>query len=612
MSMQAYLDFFKKVSGVNVSFILVAFLFFISMFVSMVTPPFQSPDEIDHLKRAYLLESGTLILDSPKNSSSGGMIDSGFLVYMDVYDRYTQGLKGNISSDFIDYTTSIKWTGIKEFSSTPGTGYYFPIIYFPQATGLFLGEFFDLSIDSSYKLTRLITLLFSCFILVAAFYFYSPSSISLALLFIPMSVFQFASTSLDSISTAVAVLAISVFLRIVVDREKSKSWLIVFLAVCVFILASSRIHALPLVLLIFGTFFYTRRKICIYAGVITSILIMAWLFFAVKSTVDARVSIGLPVSQIALFYMTNPLLFFDVFLNTLTPNTLDFYVKSFFGRLGALEVRFSDIVYNYLYIIFILIFLFSLRVKSIKGDWFARGLLVIPMVGSIFIIFFALLITWNAHPAAIIQGVQGRYFLIPVLLFSYAVSFGSEFGFSKYCSKILNGFLLSALMAFSFYNTTTRVIDYYYIGLESSDFSKISNHKTEYNPGELVKGRSFEQKFIASESKIAQIRVFLATFSRENSGDILLEILDKNDVCVFSKNIMASKIKDNEWFGAEPRKLSVVKGDYYKIRMTSKNGVLGSSITWWASKNDSYPYGNAIVDSVNLVSDFSFEILFSK
>jgi uncharacterized membrane protein len=42
--------------------------------------------------------------------------------------------------------------------------------------------------------------------------------------------------------------------------------------------------------------------------------------------------------------------------------------------------------------------------------------------GMLFIVFFSVLVTWTPHPAAVIEGVVGRYFLIPGILIAYALT----------------------------------------------------------------------------------------------------------------------------------------------------------------------------------------------
>ena len=48
-------------------------------------------------------------------------------------------------------------------------------------------------------------------------------------------------------------------------------------------------------------------------------------------------------------------------------------------------------------------------------------MLIACAFGSLAIIFFAMLISWTPHPASLIDGVQGRYFLIPAMMFAYAL-----------------------------------------------------------------------------------------------------------------------------------------------------------------------------------------------
>ena len=51
---------------------------------------------------------------------------------------------------------------------------------------------------------------------------------------------------------------------------------------------------------------------------------------------------------------------------------------------------------------------------------FRLSLLAIAAL-SFLLIFFALLVTWTPHPAHVITGVQGRYFLVPALLLGYVL-----------------------------------------------------------------------------------------------------------------------------------------------------------------------------------------------
>ncbi|NMQ06099.1 DUF2142 domain-containing protein [Candidatus Accumulibacter phosphatis] len=234
-------------------------LFLACFLSSVIIPPFQSPDEFDHVKRAYLLTQGRIVLDSPEGNSSGGMIDTGLLAYMRSYGNVPFHPDRKLSADEIDEAKSIQWAGAKEFSPAPGTGYYFPLIYAPQATGLIIGEMLGVSVEQSYRLARFFVLVFASLIIAIAFLIHPPSPLVAALLVIPMSLFQFSSASLDGLSTAVSILAISVFMRIAVEKKQARPWLLPVLTGSVILVVGCRVHLLPLILLIFGTFFFYQE-----------------------------------------------------------------------------------------------------------------------------------------------------------------------------------------------------------------------------------------------------------------------------------------------------------------------------------------------------------------
>lgn len=311
-------------------------------FLSIIIPPFQSPDEHDHIKRAYLLSKGVLVLEQPEGKASGGYIDSGLLAFMDSYG-VNRGKLPKLSAEDIASADAIQWSHQRIYSPAPGTGYYFPAIYLPQGLGLWLGEAFNLSIDHSYRLARTGALIAVALLLYAAFVLHPPSPLLLALIAIPMTLFQISSASLDGISTALTIFSISVFLRIARDQRSSASWLQYSLALAIIILATSRIHALPILALLAATFFYTKSRKSLILFAIACLLISGWTLFALKTTVDLRVPLGDSKHNIALFYLQHPPRFFQVVWHTLSDHSLQTdYFRSFFGILGWRDIQFQD------------------------------------------------------------------------------------------------------------------------------------------------------------------------------------------------------------------------------------------------------------------------------
>ena len=411
----------------------------ISLFLSSVIPPFQSPDEFEHITRAYLLGQGDIVLKAPKGQSSGGMIDSGLARYMDAYSGLPFHPNRKLSATEIEAAKPIQWQDTKEFKPALGMAYYFPGIYVVHALGLKVGEFFKLSIDTSYYLTRYLLFIVIGLVLYFSFKLYAPSYLTLAFLLIPMSIFQFSSASLDGIATALAVFVISAVFYINNSTKQGSSdilssavptlpiirpdYLFYLLTLAYLMLASSRLQAMAMIFLVGYSAHSLKKTRYLVITLLAAISVFLWQIIIINTIVDGRVALGASSSHIILFYLQHPIEFLGVLKNTLTnTDILRGYFSSFFGLLGWLDTPFPGSEYKIL-----LFFTLAIAGCSIGySQWRkSRGLniiLCLSALGSLAAIFLALLVTWTPHPARVIDGVVGRYLLIPALLLSYAFS----------------------------------------------------------------------------------------------------------------------------------------------------------------------------------------------
>lgn len=138
------------------------------------------------------------------------------------------------------------------------------------------------------------------------------------------------------------------------------------------------------------------------------------------------------------------------------------------------------------------------------------------------------------------------------------------------------------------------------------------NITQEKNFGELTSKRSFEQTFVSPETRLTEIDLLLATFSRINHKILYLEILNKNHKQLGLVERSAIDILDNSWESFYFSNIKLKKGEKYILRLTSPESTAGNAITWWASAKASYKNGIAIVDGIPQNSDFSFRIKFEK
>jgi uncharacterized membrane protein len=402
---------------------ILAFTLLIGAIISSLIPPFQSPDEFDHIKRAYLLSKGQLILESPPNLSSGGQIDNGLLNYMAVFSHLPHESKNTVTREKIDESKKSRWLKTTSFSPAPGTGYYFPLIYFPETLGLLIGESLDFTIDRSYRLTRFLALGFSLAIIGIATLIYPTNFLTLALLTLPITIFQLVSASLDGTTTAIGILCISLFMRAADKTFDYPAWVSWLLPISLLLLVTSRAHLLPLVGMPLAAFFFRRRVLDLLLFLVLATLSLIWLYVALHSTVDLRLERAYTTSHIISYYVKKPLTFVTVIWSTLMNAELrQFYQMSFIGILGWLDLMFERWFYNFSILVCAWMGILSIQWKKIKADWAVRAWLLGFSVTSILLVFFLLLATWTDHPAVTVSGVQGRYFLVSFILLAYSLS----------------------------------------------------------------------------------------------------------------------------------------------------------------------------------------------
>lgn len=400
-----------------------AIAFAISYAVAWMIPPLQSPDEHAHLIRAYMLSKGQLALQTPPGSNSGGMVDTNLVAFVDVYiSEIVLDSSARLSPQRKAQIGQLRWGGPDRFFPVPGTGYYVPLIYAPQAVGLWLGRTLNLSVANSYQLVRALCLLSCLGLLAAAFRFLRPPMLALALLLLPMTVFQLLSPTLDGITTCLAVLALSIFCRRVLAKEDLRPLHTWVLAGAIALLASSRVHLLPLLAIPFYLAWARGSRRDALAGVSALLVSVAWTLYAMTHTVDSRVQRAQSTGELVLQYATHPGAFLKIVFDSFANSELAAsYEKSFIGVLAWLDTLLPAWSYDWLWIGLGLCAAASLLAAKPSEALAARAGLAVAAVASLLLVFLALLVTWTPQPATTVQGVQGRYFIVPAITLAYAL-----------------------------------------------------------------------------------------------------------------------------------------------------------------------------------------------
>jgi uncharacterized membrane protein len=405
-------------------------LFCLCFTLSQLIPPFQSPDEDVHVKRAYLLGHGQIWLSTPAQSPTGGLIDQGLLQLMGQFEGLPFHAEKKLSANELYESGQVRWQGSYTFHPTSAPSHYFPLLYTPQALGLRIGELLNLSVLHSYELAKLFALLAGCALIYWALLIYPFSLAVLGLFVLPMSIFQMGSASLDGIAHAMSFFVIALYLRISQQSStkqttggafNSAPWQGILLALCIALLTSSRMQLLPLLFLLWSCSNQTRQKKYLYYAAAVGIFTLTWILLSIATVVDIKVPTSLTPIQAISFYLAHPITGVQVLFSTLTNLAiLKSYATSFIGVLGWLDASLPKAQYGLLGALLVLLMALSFSWRPQGLSKHHQSVLVLCAVSSMGIVFAALLIQWTPHPATVILGVQGRYFFVPALLIGVA------------------------------------------------------------------------------------------------------------------------------------------------------------------------------------------------
>jgi uncharacterized membrane protein len=409
--------FWYSPNGVSVAILV---LFLSVQAISFLTPPFQSPDELSHLSRAYLLSKGEIFLGQ-RAGETGGNIDTGLLAYMDLFHRFSSQYDRKITAADMRSSRRITWTGKRQFRPLSNTAVYFPLPYLPQALALGLGESLHFSIETTYYLARLFSLLATMGLLWVALLVYPAPLFVFVLFAMPMTLFQMGCASLDSVSFGTTVLGASLFMRGSDPRLSFDSFTYATLLVCIFSLSTSRISLIPVTVLPATLHTVRRSRSYLVSGVVCLLLSLAWIAFAlvtVKGGVPSTFSMGDTAKQ----YLANPNALLRIVVDTFSSmEVLKTYWYMFVGVLGWLDVPLD----SYVYLLFgILLFsVATLSIQRSRSSWRSAGsasLLRVAVVSLVFT-FIIELLTWTPYDANRIVGIQGRYFIPIAILLAYSI-----------------------------------------------------------------------------------------------------------------------------------------------------------------------------------------------
>jgi len=450
-----------KIKRFNIAF----FLWIIVLLVVFIflIPPFQKPDEVSHFYRATALAKGEIVCQNDKNGQSYFQIPNVFFNFPDKMFaeqiRYQYNVKFSKSAFFAKENDNINNNKVKDICSFPFIG------YIPISIGMIIGVLLNNPIVAFYlgrisaAAVFIICVLFSLKIIPKKY-----KNIIYLYTLIPMVLHQVTEISYDVLPMSLVVVIFSLLLKILSSSIRKKI-IVIFLALIIILTLAKGGYSFFLLLY----FLIPYKKIAnrVFNYFIFTIIYFAlaiflnFISFKIVVALSSATALVNPALQ-TKFIMQNPLLFISTLLHSFAFFGAD-YFNGFIGIFGWADYGFNF----FIYVVYFAIFLFTTyflieRNKPLINK--KQLLLLISIIAAILLtIFTSLYLVWSPVGSSLVQGVQGRYFLVLFPFFIFAiVQFALIIGKKNF--YILVVFIFSMFLTFNLvFNIYNRYYNYAYL-----------------------------------------------------------------------------------------------------------------------------------------------------
>ncbi len=379
-----------------------------------VLPPGQSPDEMNHFRRAYGISQGDFVVtnrvDEAGNVGSSMPSEiSEFTTGMPQSGTYEQIMAMLMRGSSGDYSTQ----------AYTNTALYNFICYLPQSLAALLGRVLGMSVVGIAYLMELfnftvwVLLVYSAIKLIPRF---KGFVIFMALL--PITLQEATSLSPDALTIGLSFFMVAYVMNLAYGKSKTIGRLdLVLLYVMAGVIGFCKIVYLPLVLLYLiipeGKFGSKRRK-WMHLGVIAGLVLflnLSWLM--VSSGILMEFQPGVNSKEQLLLILSNPFRFMMTIFRTVGANGHWWLTNALGFSLGSFSIHLPDSLFLVSFMMGVL--LLSQRNETLELKKYDRLVFVGVFVSVVLLIFTSLYIQWTAVGADVISGIQGRYFL-PIMM----------------------------------------------------------------------------------------------------------------------------------------------------------------------------------------------------
>ncbi|WP_250513769.1 DUF2142 domain-containing protein [Caballeronia sp. INDeC2] len=385
-------------------------------FLLIATPPFQTPDAANHFFRATQIAQGGWFARS-FGGTSGGPIDVGASAFAAIFDPIAHHAEVKLTSSMDERGRAIRWNGDNRNAEFPNTAIYPAYAYVPQALAIAAGRALHVPVRATYLASCAFSLLVSVALTSWAIAIARGTALALfAIALLPCTAMLFSSVSQEATVVPLCFLLIAWIDRSIDDGVVVSHRALMLMALAYIVAVSARPPYVGLLLMIFapGLRIDASRYALVQrlAWFVATAAVAAFATLAFSRAGWAPVSAPRSLGGQIAFLLHAPLQFVHVAIATLKSYG-GVYIVSFIGVLGWLDASFRHGYYTLALLMFAaLAIACALPANGPRTACAAdRGAAVLAFGTSAAMIFGSLYLTWTPVGNAVVEGVQGRYFI---------------------------------------------------------------------------------------------------------------------------------------------------------------------------------------------------------
>lgn len=418
---------------------------FFGLFYIVGFPPSQLPDDTPDYLRT--LEVSKLQLTTPQKNEKVGR---------------------NLSENIGKVYSSKKYSDLKRikdlklnnnlrFYGYANKSLYAFVCYIPQALGVGLARILNFPILIQIIFGKVFNyLLYIILIYLSIKYIPIKKELILFISLLPMSLQEATSLSPDSliISSLIALISFIIYQR-TNKNTKMNNRNMILLAVLSVVISLCKIVYLPLVFLIYlipNNKFKSSKQKYIYCSIVCFISIVLNLYWLSISSSYLVAFHGRSNSSLQLKYiLSNPIGYIIILYRTIDYYIL-IYLEEMVGcSLGQFVVGTSPIMVLISIIILFMLLIGRLKKGKTIFNILEKTYIAVLLIGTVLLMFTSLYMQWTGYKASMVDGVQGRYFIPLLTIFSMLFSKEQEKEYGKKLTYFI--FFMNIMSVLAIFNT---------------------------------------------------------------------------------------------------------------------------------------------------------------